>query len=260
MCCDFLMRISYNVARISIIATAIVLWQILSQYGIISHFVFSSPLGSMKEMYMLFAGLSSAKGFYPSLDATLIEISLAFTLIALIGIPMGILIGWNRFAQESIMPLMIAFFSIPSIVLYPLIFLIFGLGITSKVIFGVVVGLYAVLENTSAGTKQVPKDFVRLSNSLGFSRLELLRKIVIPSALPYITSGLRLGFSFGFAGIIAGEYIASTTGLGQLIVTELDLLNIDIMFAAILLVIAISTAINGILILIEHRESKFKVY
>ena len=214
----------------------------------------------MREMYLLFAGLSNFRGFYTSLDATLIEISLAFTLIALIGIPTGILLGWNRFAQESAMPLIIAFFSIPSIVLYPLIYLIFGLGITSKVIFGVVVGLYAVLENTSAGAKQVPTDFVRLSKSLGFSRLELLRKVVIPSALPYITSGLRLGFSFGFAGIIAGEYIASTSGLGQLIVTELDLLNIDEMFAAILLIIIISTAINGILILIERRESKFKVY
>lgn len=254
------MRLHYNIARISLIVAAIVMWQILSQYGLISHFVFSSPVASTRELYLMLIGQSNAKVFYSSLYTTLIEVALAFTAIALIGIPAGILLGWNKFAQASVMPLMIAFFSIPSIVLYPLIYLIFGLGITSKVIFGVVVGLYAVLENTSAGAKQIPSDFVKLSQSLGFSKIELLRKIVIPSALPYITSGLRLGFSFGFAGIIAGEYIASTNGLGQLIVTQLDLLNIDTMFAAILLVIGIATAINAILILIEHRESKFKVY
>ncbi|MDG6907947.1 MAG: ABC transporter permease [Nitrososphaerota archaeon] len=254
------MRLSYNLARISLILAAIVIWQILSQYGIISSFVFSSPLASVTSLYLMITGHSSIIGFYKSLYATVVEVTLAFASIALIGIPTGILLGWNRFAQESVMPLMIAFFSIPSIVLYPLIYLIFGLGITSKVIFGVVVGLYAVLENTSAGAKQIPSDFVRLSQSLGFSRLDLLRKIVVPSALPYITSGLRLGFSFGFAGIIAGEYIASTSGLGQLIVTQLDLLNIGNVFAAILLVIGIATAINAVLILIERRESKFKVY
>ena len=253
------MRPSYNAVRIALIVAAIVIWQLLSQYGILNPLVFSSPVASVVSLYKLFAGHTALVGFYTSLYATLTEIALAFSIIALIGIPAGISLGWNRFAQASIMPLIIAFFSIPSIVLYPIIYLIFGLGVTSKVIFGVVVGLFAVLENSSAGAKQIPREFVTLSRSLGFSKLQLLRKIVIPSAIPYITSGLRLGFSFGLAGIIAGEYIASTSGLGQLIVTALDLLEIDYVFAVILLIILIATLVNFVLIAIESRETKFKV-
>ncbi len=253
------MRPHYNVVRLSLIVAAILIWQLLSQYNILNPLVFSSPLASVESLYHLFGGHTSLVGFYPSLYATLTEIALAFGLIALIGIPAGIALGWNRFAQVSIMPLIIAFFSIPSIVLYPIIYLIFGLGIASKVIFGVVVGLFAVLENCSAGAKQVPREYVTLSRSLGFSKMQLLRKILIPSAIPYITSGLRLGFSFGLAGIIAGEYIASTIGIGQLIVTALDLLEIDYVFALILLVIVIATLVNFILIFVESRETKFKL-
>ena len=236
----------------------IVTWQLLSMYHYLNPLVFSSPSAASYHLYLLLSGHGDLPDFFQSLWSTLVELTLAAALILAIGVPFGVLLGWNRFGQVTLMPLMIAFFSIPSIVLYPLIYLSFGLGITSKVIFGTIVGLFAVLENSSAGAKSIPAEYISISRSLGFSNFQLLRKIVLPSALPYITSGIRLGVSFALAGIIAGEYIASTTGLGELVVTALTLFRIDDMFAVILIVIGLGTLVNLLIILIERREQRYK--
>lgn len=247
-----------NVFRGLFVIAAVLLWQIMADYGIINVLLLSSPLGAGTHLWLILIGRSDVTDFYSSLYVTLIEITLAYAVIVTLGVPLGISLGLNRFLGMTFDPLIIAFFSIPNIVLYPIMFLIFGLGIASKIIYAVVVASFVVIQNSTAGTKQIRPEFVQLGASLGFTKPEMLRKILIPAALPSIVTGLKLGLGLTIIGVIAGEMIASTTGLGHLIIDSFSLLRINDLFAIIFVILAIATLANLALTYVENRVHSYR--
>ncbi|MDG6995676.1 MAG: ABC transporter permease [Nitrososphaerota archaeon] len=248
-----------NISRLLIVVTAILIWQLLADFGLIETSSLSSPIGAATHIWLLLSNHGDISNFYANFYATLLELFFAYAIVAVMGVSIGLAIGMNKFLGLTLEPLIIAFFSIPTVVLYPIAYLLLGLGIASKVAQGILVGFFPVIANSAAGTKQVPKEFIRLGTSLGFSRIEMIRKILIPSALPSIATGLRLGLSMSLIGITAGEMIASTVGLGHLISDSFDLFRTNDVFALVFIVVGIATLGNLLLSYVEAKASRFRM-
>lgn len=252
------MRQSVNIARAILIVILIASWQLSADVGFINVHLLSSPIEIGSKLWLIVTGHSDIPNFTSNLLTTITELLAAYGSIIAIGVPIGLALGWNKFYGKTFEPLIIAFFSIPSIVLYPVIYLLFGLGTSSKIVFGILVGLFVVVENSIAGTRQMNRDLIKVGNSVGFTKLQILRKMVIPSALPSLTTGLRLGISMTLIGIIAGEIIASSAGLGRLVSNAFSLFRTGDLMALIVIIVVISTIGNLLLGLVERRASKFR--
>lgn len=253
------MRPSVNVARAILVVVLIASWQLLADAGVINIHLLSSPLEIGDKIWLIVSGRGDIPDFTSNLIATMIELLVAYGAIIAIGVPLGLALGWNKFLGVTFEPLILAFFSIPSIVLYPVIYLIFGLGTSSKIIFGILVGLFVVVENSVAGARQMNPHLVKVGTSVGFTKLQIFRKMIIPAAMPSIATGLRLGISMTLIGIIAGEIIASSVGLGRLVSNSFSLFRTGDLMALIVIIVAISTVGNLALAVVERRANRFRL-
>ena len=141
----------------------------------------------------------------------------AFGLGSIAGIAFGLLSAVYPIAEKILEPLFSGLNSLPRVALAPLFLLWFGLGVASKIALGFSLTFFIVLANTVAGARSVDRDFLILSETLGASKAVVFFKVMLPSAIPTIFSGLKLGLIYALLGVIAGEIIASQHGLGQLL-------------------------------------------
>ena len=134
--------------------------------------------------------------------------------------------------------------AMPRFALAPLFLLWFGLGIGSKIAMGTSLSFFIVLANTVAGIRGVPQDFLTLSRSLGATPMQLFFKVTLPSAVPVIFSGLRLGLIFSMLGVVGAEIIAAEHGLGQTLASLQSNFNMDGVMALLFLLAGLGMVVT----------------
>jgi NitT/TauT family transport system permease protein len=169
------------------------------------------------------------------------------------GLAIGLAVGANRLARDVSEPILTAFYSIPKITLYPVILLIFGLGISAKVAFGALHGLFPVALFTIGALKNTSPVLVKTAQVLRLSATETARTILLPAALPEIITGLRIGFSSTLLGTLIGELFASDQGLGFLLIRAMDANRVPDIMALTLILFAFAGTANIALLALEHR-------
>jgi NitT/TauT family transport system permease protein len=175
-------------------------------------------------------------------------------LIALIGgLAIGVVIGANRLARDTGEPILTAIYSIPKITLYPVILLIFGLGVSAKVAFGALHGLFPVALFTIGALKNTSPVLIKTARVLRLSAIATARTILLPAALPEIITGLRIGFSSTLLGTLIGELFASDRGLGFVLVRAMDANRVPDIMALTLILFAFAGTANVLLLALEHR-------
>lgn len=189
----------------------------------------------------------------PNLMITLTEIAGAWAMAVVIGICLGYAIGMNNTIADIYEPFFYVIFSIPLIIVYPVIYLWVGVGETSKMIFGALLGLFPLTINTISGFRQINPLFFRLSKSLRLGSGRTLLRIVLPAAAPSLMAGLRQSLASATIGVVTGEILASSQGLGFIIVYADSTLNVGLLFAMIVLVLVIAFAFTEVLRVIEKR-------
>jgi ABC-type nitrate/sulfonate/bicarbonate transport system permease component len=153
---------------------------------------------------------------------------------ALAAIPLGIGMGWWKTLHEQVDPIVEILRPIPPIAWIPLSLLWFGIGDAQNQ-FIIFLGIFfPVLLNTIAGVKNVEKNLVRAARSLGASEWAVLRRVVLPAALPQILTGIRIGFGFGWMALVAAELVGASSGLGFLINDARSVLRTDIILVGML--------------------------
>ena len=179
-------------------------------------------------------------------------------LIALViaiggGLLVGLLTGLGATAAETAEPLLLAVNSVPKIALYPVVLLLFGIGLPAKVAFGAIHGIIPVAIFTMSACRGVPPVLLKTAAVLRLSPMDRIRSVLLPSALPAILTGIRLGFSLTLIGTILGEMFGSQSGLGYLLMTSIGLQNTDIIMAVTVLLIAFAAAVSTALLAWERR-------
>jgi ABC-type nitrate/sulfonate/bicarbonate transport system permease component len=198
----------------------------------------------------------SSGAVFVYLAVTLFELFAAYALALIAGLTVGFVIGRSRFWAAVFEPLLNGIFAVPIIIFLPLFILFLGIGIESKIAFGATYAFFPIALNTIGGVGAVDARFVTVAQSLGATRWQMFKRVLLPAALPVVVTGIRIGFLIGFFSIIGSEMIAGLDGLGSQIVQLGEGMNTAAMFAYILFVILIAAILNTLLSLLQSRFSR----
>jgi ABC-type nitrate/sulfonate/bicarbonate transport system permease component len=182
------------------------------------------------------------------LASSLRTLVVAFVIAAVIGTALGLLIGRYRMVDAATDWLVNALYATPLVAIIPLVILWFGLGNTAKTFIVTILALFPILINTTAGVRNVPKQLIDVGDAFAANERQIFTKIILPSALPYMMTGLRLGVGRAIIGMVVAEFFTAITGLGALIVkygNQYDTASMFVpIFVLMLLGIALSFAVR----------------
>jgi len=205
-------RPRYYVGQALSLIAGIALWQVAAERGWIDETFFGKPSAILQ---FLEHGFVSGTALWRELGYTLAGTAISFIGGSAAAIAAGMLFAALPRLHRALDPYLTLFNAMPRIALAPLFLMWFGLGLGSKVAVGFSLSFFIVLSSTLAGVRGVNTDFLTLSRSLGSSPLQIFIKVTLPSAVPVIFSGLRLGLIYSMLGVVGAELIAAEHGLGQ---------------------------------------------
>lgn len=229
------------------IAALVALWQLLYLYS--GEVALSSPAATAVKAAQL---LASAE-FWPHAGETLAAFAYALAIAVAGGLAIGLGLGLHRPSGAVAEPILVSLYSLPKITLYPLILLIFGLGMPAKVAFGAIHGVIPVVIFSMNAVRTLSPVYLKTGRVMRVSRAGMVFTIVLPAALPEIFSGVRVGFSLTLLGVLIGEMFASQRGLGFLIMNAIGLHDVLTMMAVTLLLAVLAVTANGLLLALDHR-------
>jgi NitT/TauT family transport system permease protein len=221
-----------------LVGALLLLWQAVGRWT--GGIAITPPLGTLAYL----ADLVTTGMFWTNAGATAAAFALAFTLSALAGLCLGLILGLQRFAADVAEPILAGFYTIPKVTLYPVVLLLFGLGMSAKVAFGVMHGLVPVTLFTLGAVRGLPPVLMRASRAMRLSPGQAMRLVLIPACLPDIVNGLRVGFSLSLLGVLIGEMFSSQMGLGFLLVNGLAQHNVPLTTAVVLVIVVCAVAAN----------------
>ncbi|SDU29407.1 ABC transporter permease [Stappia sp. ES.058] len=212
-----------------VFASILLLWEAGSQTGVISNLVLPAP----SEAFEAFRQLVETGQLWRHLGASLQRLVVGWTLGMSLGVAVGLLIGLFSLARAGLMPLVSALFPIPKIALLPLFVIWFGIGEGSKVATILFGSFFPTVIATSAGVDNVDRSLVRMGQSFGLSWWSIVRKIILPGAMPAILSGARISASIAIILLVAAEMIGAEYGVGAYILMAGSLFATDQLLAGV---------------------------
>jgi len=230
-------------------------WELTARLGLINPLFIGNPSGILA---FFFKGLFVTQELVVHLLWTLAGTLAAFVLGSVTGILVGLLFVAYPKVEQFIDPIFAGLNALPRIALAPLFLLWFGLGITSKIALGFSLTFFIVLSSTVAGARSVNSDHLMLADTLGASSTQIFRRITLPSAVPTVFSGLRLGLIYALLGVIAGEIIAAQHGLGQSLTFLAGTFQINGVFAVLLLLALLGMSLTWIMTAVEARLLRWR--
>jgi NitT/TauT family transport system permease protein len=229
------------------------LWEIVARLQIFPPRLFPS----LEAIAATFVRLSASGVLPHHVFDTGLRLVAGFALAAIAGVVVGILMGRSRLAEDVFLPLVSMGAPIPGIAYAPLFLLWFGLGNVSAVLLVAFVSAFPVVFNTWTGVKAVKEVWVRSAQAMGADDRRLFHKVILPGALPYILTGLRLGLAQAWRILVGVEMLAAVPwGLGWMIFGAREFLNTDVMLAG---VAAIGVIGLGLEKLVFQRLERFTV-
>lgn len=237
-----------NAARVAALVIWLVSWQLAADNAWVNPAFSGSPLGTVTALRDFAASGELVTQLWATLSATLT----AFVIGTVAGTLVGLLLGLSPTVDRIASPFLVPLNSIPRIALAPLFIVWFGLTMSAKVWLAISIVFFVLLFNARASVKTVEPDLMMLGRSLGYGKLRMLRKIVLPSAVPGIFAGVRLSITYSLLGVIASEMIAAQNGLGQNIVYFSSTFQVNGVFAVLIVLAATATAAS---MLVERAEN-----
>ena len=195
-------------------------WQIVGQSY--NTDLFSTPV----LVVGAFVNLSLTTPFLTDLVTTLRDFAIGYLIAAVLGVLLGVAMARWKTVETALDPYVNALYSTPYVALAPLFVIWFGIGFTELLAVVILSAVFVILLNAFSGAKNISKAYVETGRAFGFSGVQLYRKVVIPGALPYIITGLRLGIGRGFVGVIVAELLVRLDRLGFLLTYYSELLEV----------------------------------
>jgi NitT/TauT family transport system permease protein len=236
------------------VVTFVVLWEVASRQGWIRDLFFSRPTS------IVLAGIREVQkaNFWTDVRISLTEFGLGFGLAVLIGIPLGLVLGWFRRLGYFWDPWLSFMYATPRITYIPLLVMWFGLGIASKVALCFAGPFFTIVIGTLAGVRTVPPNYLDVARSFGANNRQLFRTILLPNTVPFILAAMRLAVGIGIVAIVLGEMYASQDGLGHLLTTAANNLQADRVLFAVLIFTMMGVGLSKILRAVETRVAEWK--
>lgn len=219
------------------IVVCLIIWWVATKRGWISALFLPSPAAISTAFTQAWSGnIQGGQGLLVHLQWSALRVFGAFFLAVITAIPIGIAMGVSRIARGIFDPAIEFYRPLPPLAYLPLIVIWFGIDETSKVILIYLACFAPIALAAKAGVKSASIEQINAALSLGASRWQLIRHVILPAALPDILVGLRIAIGFGWTTLVAAEMVAATVGLGQMVLNASNFLRTDIVIMGILVI------------------------
>lgn len=223
------------------------LWEVVVRILELPRVVLPSPSDVFAELF------DNPSYFLVQALHTLENTLAAFVLAVVFGVAMAIGIVYSRLLERTVYALLVALNNVPKVALAPLFVIWLGTGNASKIGMAFLIAIFAIVIDAVLGLRSLDPDLVDLGRSMRGSALKMLVKIRFPNALPSIFAGMKVALSLALVGAIVGEFVAAQKGLGFVILSAQGLFRTDRVFAAILILAAMGTALYYAMEFAERR-------
>jgi NitT/TauT family transport system permease protein len=225
-------------AQIAIVAVTVGLWELAVARGWITEFFFGKP----SEVVRYLVTRTTDGYLVTHTWVTLYEELLGFIAGTVVGTAAGLSLWWSPFLSRVLEPFAVVFNATPKIVIAPLLVVWFGVGLVSKVMIAVLICAIVAWLGAFDGVRSADKDQMDMVRAVGGKRRHVFWKIVVPGSLPWILTTLRINIGLALIGVITGEFLSSTAGLGYLVDSTAKLYQMSHTIAALVLIAAIAAA------------------
>jgi NitT/TauT family transport system permease protein len=224
----------------------IAFWYLFVKYGKIPSFILPGPIETISTLN------GSSYHWISNALVTAAEIFCGYILAITIGVALATVLSWSNIATLVVMPLLVTLNMIPKVALGPLFIVWLSYGILPNAVIAFSISFFPILLNASRGFHEVEPDLLDLVRTLRGSKWQTFTKIQLPSALPFIFSGMKIGAILAVAGAIVGEFLGSSRGLGYLMLQVQSTLDTAAMFMAVILITLIGVALYSMVLGIER--------
>jgi NitT/TauT family transport system permease protein len=248
-------RLTVNAWRLGLFVVVVLLWQLGANANLFDPGILPSPLLIWNHLVKWLLDGTLAFQSWITIQETLA----GFVIGAVGGIVLGFAIGRYPRLAEVLDPFILAIYSVPKVALAPLFLVWFGIGIFMKIVLAAVTVVFIVFFNTLAGVRNVDRDLVDAVWLMGAKPRDVLMKVLVPSAMSWALTGVRISIPYALIGAIIGELIASNRGIGYLISSSASQYDTAGVFAALIILTILAMVLNAIVDEIDRRLSKWKV-
>ena len=246
-------RLGIVAAQLAVLVIVFGGWQLFTQLKIVDPFFFGQPSGVVSTGWNWVQHGTNFGSIWLQISTTMEEALLGFGIGVAGGVVAGVLLGQFRFLSDVLSPYIKAVNALPRIVLGALFVILLGLGMSSKVVLAAFLVFFVVFFNAYQGVREVDGNLVNNARILGGSRMQVVRNVVIPSAMTWIIASLHVAFGFAVIGAIVGEVLGAQHGLGVLITDSQNNFNADGIFAGMIIIGAIALIAEWLIGLLERR-------
>jgi NitT/TauT family transport system permease protein len=212
----------------------------------------SDTISAPVETLAFLGRLMGTARFWRDAGETGLAFFWALILSMVFGIGLGVLLGLGRAAGDVMEPILVNFYALPKVTLYPLVLLMFGLGISAKIAFGVMHGLVPITLLSRNAIRQIKPVYWQTCRVMRLNHAQAVRWIVLPAIVPELVAGIRIGFSLSLLGVLIGEMFASRRGLGFAAMNAMGLGDIRTILAIGVFLAAFATVANIGLLSLER--------
>lgn len=242
----------------------LIVWQLVGQSGIMAG-ILPTPMKVLSSWYdWIFA--APGMGFNPyqgtwlsNVQYSTMRVVQGFFLAMVVGIPLGLAIGWSRISALIFDPTIQAMRPIPITAWLPFSIALFGIQNMGAVFLIFLGGFYATVVNTTQGARDVDKNLVRAAKMMGATDFQILHKVVLPAAMPAIFTGLRIGLGISWTAVIVAEMVAVKSGLGYVLWDAYYIGRMDIVLADMVSVGIMGYISDRIIVAVEYRVLKWRI-
>ncbi len=211
------------------VAGGLLLWELISRFLVDNALFLASPSQIAGALYTL--TITGQLGHHVAVSA--LEFVVGYVVGSALGVPLGLAMASSDTVKNACQPWVSGFYATPTVALAPLFILWFGIGIWSKVLVIVTLVLFPVTINTEAGLRTTSERLIEMLRSFGATPRQIFFKVKLPSAVPFILVGLKLGIGRGLIGVVVAEFFGSRAGVGRLISQASDAFNMPELFAGV---------------------------
>jgi NitT/TauT family transport system permease protein len=238
--------------RRAIVVVLLVLWEVAPRAGLVPE-LFLPPLSKT-----LIALVQDRAEYAAALGVTLSEVALAMLIACGAGILVGALVGGVARLRDLLLPVFSSLYAVPIVILYPIFTAWFGIGSGSKIAFAGIYGFFPVMLSTVAGIRTIEPQLLLAARAMGASLPQQIGRVVIPASIPTVLAGLRLGGALTIVGVVVSEMLTSAAGIGYLVTSYRTVLDSPHVFAAVLMILALSVLFDLAARQLERRTAVWR--
>lgn len=239
--------------RITVLGLCLAIWTVVSGRWLDRNLI-SNP----RAVFTAALDLVATGRLWPHLAQTLLEVAVGYVIGATTGLGLALGLGLSETAQRVLRPFLTALYAIPKVAVAPLIIMWFGLGPSPKVFLAGGFVFFLVFMSGIVGVENVNPNHISVARVMGATRTAVLSKIVLPSIVPFLMTGLRLAIPEAFTGAVIGEFLAANRGVGYLINSAAAQLNMAASFAAILVLLLLVMVFDVAVSMLERNALRWR--